>query len=158
MKCCNRKHNLDLFGFPDNDKTNNVELATNDNNDNLCSVVKNVLNKFISSTDLENVCVHRIGKTAQVQNPRPRPIKIICATEERAQVVLKTFVAAKKNAMHSQELKEYWMTNDKTKMQQEEIRAVKEELILHQQGGEENLSVVFRRGVPTIVKRPLMRQ
>lgn len=129
----------------------NVTTNSISNNEKLSCVVVNVLGEYIPLGELENIKVFRVGTFAQGPHSRPRPVKIICATGEKAQAILRMFVAAKKNPIQLGELKEMWMSKDNTKMQLEEIRLIKDQFNQRCQNGEQNLKIVYRRGIPTII-------
>lgn len=99
---------------------------------------------------MECINAFRIGKITQEQLQKPRPIKILFATEERARVTRQTFVAAKRDGTHSLILKDMWLTPDRTKMELDQISQVRKEVAAHRQN-RENVRLSFRRETPIVV-------
>lgn len=148
-----RKKNLVLFGLHENENVNEDPLNTDAHNNNFKTLVTNKLKNFTKTKDLERCRIFRIGSNAQVPQ-KPRPVKIVCASEEKAQQILRTFILVKRDPTRSSEVKTLSLTRDKTPMQREEIRVLQEQLTVRRLEGETNIAMGYRRGVPTIIKIP----
>lgn len=144
-----RKKNLILFGFPEPD-------TSNASNNVFHSVSGDVLIAFFSNiipnNMFENSKHFRLGKLSQDQS-KPRPLKIIFESEERARQVFRTFLTVKADSKFSEKLKALWMSLDRTKMQVEELSVLRGELKQRVEAGETDITIGYRGGIPRIIKR-----
>lgn len=155
-----RKKNLVLFGFPEHESSTVLPNNNESNKNILRNSITDLFKRFVSINNLEDINTFRLGIIAQVSQLKPRPVKIICATEEKARVIRQMFVAAKGDLTHAHLLKNMWLNVDKTKMQVEEIAEKKNEFTARLQGGEEDLKLGYRNGYPVIMKKknPLLQK
>lgn len=86
-----RNKNLVLFGLVESSSNSSVDSVKN--NDKLKIV--NLLSKFSEPTLFEGVKLYRLGSFAQDQL-KPRPVKLICPSEEIAKQIYQSFILAKK--------------------------------------------------------------
>ena len=135
-----RKKNLIIFGLAESNSQSSQERITDD---------KAEIQKICSGDCLELVNTwrsHRLGRN--VVPGRPRPIKIICRSEEDAQQLLNSLISANKNKQTTVSV-----TRDKTKIQQDYYKKLKDELRQRQVSGENNIVIRNFNGLPKIVKR-----
>lgn len=148
-----RSRYLILFGLVE-DKNNK---SNEHSKENISITVTQLFSKFSTLDLLENLKTFRIGSFTQTQQ-HPRPVKIICSSEERARLIHKAFLEAKKDDALRHHIQNMRLSKDMTKMQVEEVSQLRKELELRQQAGEMNTRLVFRNGVPSIVSPTLQRK
>lgn len=152
-----KEKNLVFFGLPEHVTSgeSSANSINNNNSDNVRSHLITTLKNVIPPSNFDNVKMIRLGKIVQGQERKPRPVKLICATAERARALLQTFVDAKRDQARSPSLKDMWMSQDRTRMELDAISKIKDQLSTRLQNGEKDLIMVFRRGIPVIIKKNL---
>lgn len=142
-----KKKNIILFGVPE---LINFHEKSPKESENLNLHVSNLLKNLLPADLLTNTRMLRVGIPSQTQQ-RPRPLKVVFESEEKAQTFQRAFLQVKKTS--SQEvLKGLWLTMDKTKAQLDVIKTLKNQMEVRRLNGEQNLQLTFRGGHPRIVK------
>lgn len=140
-----RKNNLILFGLSEHVI---IEIGHDSRNDDK-EKISQLVSSFVRTPLLDGISTHRIGLYLQNQT-RPRPVKLICHSQEDAKEFLYCFIKAKKRK--SPLLTNLTLSMDKTKMQQIEFASLKRELMSRRQLGETNIIISYRHGAPVITK------
>lgn len=131
-----RKKNVIIFGLPEaediqNDKAKCLEILKT-----VDSQVESIPKLF------------RLGKIPTNGTARPRPIKILLTSSDKAIELMKKAKILKS----IDRFKNITLTSDKTPIQQQQYKELKLELNRRMSNGEKNLIIKYRNGEPKIVK------
>lgn len=145
-----KKKNIMVFGLPENfgSQSSNGSL----NSDKILPALNNLIFGSLKSDLMDNVVITRVGKVSiDQQSPLPRPVKISCISADHALRLFQAFMNAKKDGTRMNNLRNIWITFDKTSAEIRELKGVKSELLSRRQKGETNLILSYCRGRPMIV-------
>lgn len=148
-----RKKNIMVFGLPENSgPPSAINLLVDDN---LLLEIKNLVFGSVATVLMDKVVTRRVGKlSSDRQGQHPRPVKISCVSTSHARDLFHAFMSAKKDVSRMDNLRNIWVTYDKTNAEIRELRSVKAELSSRQERGESNLTIAYRRGRPAIIVKP----
>uniref|UniRef100_A0A6P7F0R6 Uncharacterized protein LOC114325130 isoform X1 n=1 Tax=Diabrotica virgifera virgifera TaxID=50390 RepID=A0A6P7F0R6_DIAVI len=135
MDRINRSHNIILYNVPE---TNSAVEDNNKVNEILITVQGDNVNPISSRH------VHRIGKRSN----KARPIKVTFSTPAQA----KSFLRAK-NKLATSTFSTISISDDKTPRQREYMNKLRTELKRRTDHGEQNLTIKYVRGRPTLVSK-----
>lgn len=133
-----RAKNIIIFGV--NEQVGNTEERRNKDLD----LSATVLNKISPEEPTHIVKTFRIGKN--INNSRPRPIKVVLSDQYEAKRILRL-----KGNLMSSEFSSFVIKDDKTPKQMEFLKSVQDELKLRLDNGESNLTIKYIKSIPTIV-------
>ncbi|XP_044019222.1 uncharacterized protein LOC122859596 isoform X1 [Aphidius gifuensis] len=132
-----RKRNFIILNIPESKSPSELVKKSDD--------IKEFTNLIKSTDSAElveiagNVNLIRIGK---ISNPaKPRPIKVICKNSTDCEFILQSLWSFKKKPETLSILQTIYFSKDKTKLQQEDFKKVKEDLMNRMKNGEKNLGV-----------------
>ncbi len=126
-----KKNNVVVFNIPEGDETEEEDVNNKEDIKKVSKVLEIVCPE-IKAEVLNKTSVQRIGRRRRVVGAKPRPIKIKFSGSEIKEKVLK---GAKKLKGHD-ELRTVGISNDRTRMEIEEDRKLKEELEERKKKGE----------------------
>lgn len=135
-----RKCNIIFFNAPELAASKNEQLALD------TAMVGDVLSLLsVSPGDISRPV--RLGKFDPTHKARKRPIKIKLSSEDLVLAVLRN-----SSKLKSSEWSYISLSRDRTRMQIDLYRRVKSEMQSRIANGEQDLSIRYKMGVPTIVK------
>lgn len=134
-----RANNVIVFNLEEVNSTHPDQQEVNDKNQ-----VKNIL-KSIPSIDLNNLRVTRLG--AQKPTNKPRPLRVTLADHSQVLQVLKN----KQTLITTNNKLKF--KSDETPRQREYMKSLQSELLAKQENGQDNLTIKYVRGIPTIVPK-----
>lgn len=135
-----RSNNLMVYNVSES-KANNLDDKVKE--DKL--VVAEVLKKLDIQNDDEHLLkVIRVGK---VGGNRPRPLKAVFSNSQIVRQALKS-----KAKLYSTDFR---ISQDQTRMQQDQFRSARAELKDREDKGEQNLTIKYIKGIPKIVKKDI---
>ena len=136
-----RAANLIIFGLEENqNQTLNIEeLMANE-----LTKVKDLLKKVNDSIDMENVKIHRLGRFSE---EKIRPVKVVFPSRERALDILRHKAKLNGNGNSC------YIKNDQTPAQRSYLKHILSKLEERKSSGEEDLTIKYIRGIPSIVKQ-----
>lgn len=137
-----RANNILVYNIPE---LRNPELKLRVSHD--MGLVDKLLKIVIPDTERKNVKVLRIGKQAR---ERPRPMKIILQSESEVRQFFERFT---RDAVSNSDaaFRDISVSRDRTPRERQNLNSVKDELEKRIKGGEKNLTIKYRNGVPTIM-------
>lgn len=136
-----RKCNIIIYGRSELINKNKTEQSEADT-----VFVKDVLTA-LNIGDLGYLKPIRLGKYDPTKQDRRRPIKITLSSEEDVVSVLR----ASKSLKTTDPWKNIFISRDRTKMQNELYKSVRNELHERLSNGEQNLIIKYKDGIPNIV-------
>lgn len=134
-----RAKNILIFGI--DEQVGNTE----ERRDKDLNISEAVLNKISPDEPTHIVKTFRIGKN--INNSRPRPIKVVLSDQYEAKRILRL-----KGNLLSTEFSAVTIKDDKTHKQMEFLKSVQDELKSRLNNGESNLTIKYIKSIPTIVK------
>lgn len=122
--------------------------AALDDYKNSISKLTSFLDGIVPTDMLSDTRLFRIGLSSQIQQ-KPRPLKIVCVSEEKSRALHRSLLNAKKSGRHVN-LQNVWLSFDRTRAQQEELAVLKTQIQDRRQKGEMNIKISYRQGCPVI--------
>lgn len=113
-----------------------------------CTLISDILNNLGSSAT-QQIKPVRLGKYDASNTVRSRPIKVNLFSADLVQNVIRNV----KKLKGLQKFSALAFSYDRTPRQIELYKTVKQELLMRLQNGEENLKIIYRNGVPTIINQ-----
>ncbi|KAJ3658926.1 hypothetical protein Zmor_010640 [Zophobas morio] len=108
--------------------------------------VKDMLSS-LGINDTDNLKISRLGKFDATKDDRRRPIRVTLHSENSVTLVLR----ASKQLKTSNNWKNIYLSKDRTPMQLEIHRNIRNELHQRLANGESNLRINYKNGIPNIV-------
>lgn len=146
-----KRKNLIIFGVPEKVINDPIKNTTDSN---VSSYTLNLLKKIVHPEVLPKIKFSRIGKISQ-DSQKIRPLKIVCENPQVAGNLRDCFLTKikHKELLSALNIQNIWVTIDRTRLQQDQIKSLKTELHARQQAGEENLKLVYWSNTPRIVAK-----
>jgi hypothetical protein len=131
-----RANNIIIYDVPETDNRDTSQRIAHD---------KSEASKIIDSivkVPIQNILVFRIGKTSN-ENKKPRPMKVVLPSKDKAIEVLKNKKKYKKPGN---------LQSDLTPKQREHLMNLREELKRRTELGETDITIKYYKGSPRITK------
>ncbi|KAJ3661930.1 hypothetical protein Zmor_006303 [Zophobas morio] len=136
-----RKNNVIIYGCTEGKCKTNAEQLNVDT-----VFVKDMLSS-LGINDTDNLKISRLGKFDATKDDRRRPIRVTLHSENSVMLVLR----ASKQLKTSNNWKNIYLSKDRTPMQLEIHRNIRNELHQRLANGESNLRINYKNGIPNIV-------
>lgn len=137
-----RSNNIIVYGVPEQGRTKQEQLE-------LDTVLIGGITTELGLTE-ETIKPVRLGRFDRAGNVRSRPMKVRLSTADAVQNVLRKFHKLKSSTVSGQ-YSSINVTPDRTPKQIAFYKALKSELDGRVQGGERNLKIRYRNGIPRII-------
>lgn len=134
-----RQCNVILYGIAESPSSNIESKKKHDNQQ-----IKHLLAEVYQEANFETIKFFRIGVSKKNNS---RPIKVIFPTADHAQIFSKRF-----SDKYAKDDGEISMSRDRTVKERNHLQKLREELVARKNGGEDDLTIRYINGVPSISK------